>query len=274
MATSLANRQSALLESQILNIIWNMHYRPLTILSVFILSLSLFVACSSNTTGPSEEEQQEEPLQLPTASFSVEGDMFTGGEIQFNNSSKDADSYTWEFGDGTTANESNPTKSYTEYGKVTVTLTAKNEDGEDSISKTITVEPKTMFIKKIEIVDMPFTNENGEGWDTNSAPDVFINLLNDVGGKHTMGSTYTDLGKSDLPAYWEYQSPGLEIGRVDFDTNFIFSIIDEDEFTANEFIESVPTDYFTIRKQWLSETPETAEVKSDEGTIRLTLEWE
>jgi len=250
-----------------------MHYRRLSILSISIVFLSLFVACSSSTTGPSEEKTKEEPPQLPTASFSIDGDLFTGGDVQFNNTSKDADSYTWELGDGTTANESNPTKTYSEYGKITVTLTAENADGEDSISKTITIEPNKMFIKTLEVAEMPFTNNSGQAWDYASGPDVFVNFINDSGEGYKMGDTYSDLKKSDLPIDWEYQGSGLELSRSDFDTNFIFQIGDED-VSEHELIEEVPSDYFTIKDKWLDETPESVSLKTDEGLIKLTLGWE
>ncbi|MAO64114.1 MAG: hypothetical protein CL666_03870 [Balneola sp.] len=250
-----------------------MHYRQLITLSILLLSLSLFASCSSNSTGPSEEEQEEEPLELPTASFSVDGDTFTDGEVQFNNSSTDADSYTWEFGDGTTGNESNPTKTYSEYGEVTVTLTAENADGEDSITKTITIEPKKMFIKTLSVSAMPFTNDSGQAWDATSGPDVFVNFINDSGEGYSMGEAYSDIKKSDLPIGWEYEGAGLELSRIDFDTNFIFQIGDED-VSEHDLIENVPTDFFTITDKWLDETPESVSLTTGESTIELTLGWE
>lgn len=236
----------------------------------FVLILSIAIGCSSTSTGPTNEEPQ---LDLPTASFSVEGDLFTGGEVKLNNTSVDADSYEWQLGDGTTANESNPTKTYSEYGTITITLTAKNSDGEDSISKQVTIKPSKLFIEKMEVVEMPFTNNSGVSWDASSGPDLFVNMANESGETYTVGSPNSDISKSDLPVEWEYDSPGLEIVRSDFSTNFIFILVDED-VSDHDLIQTVPSDYFTIENLWLEDTPATATIENGEGSIKLTLGWE
>lgn len=49
--------------------------------------------------------------------------------IVFNNYSKDADSYLWDFGDGTTSIEANPTHIYQHSGTYRITLTAFADEG-------------------------------------------------------------------------------------------------------------------------------------------------
>ncbi len=61
--------------------------------------------------------------------------------IQFTSTSENASSYQWDFGDGSTSTESNPEHTYTSDGDFMVKLTAFGDDGESSISKTITVSP-------------------------------------------------------------------------------------------------------------------------------------
>lgn len=243
------------------------------IFSIFsVLILYLVIGCSSSTG--STEEEQEEPPQLPTASFNVEGDLFTGGEVSFNNTSSDADSYTWKFGGSTTANESNPTKTFSDYGDITVTLTAENSDGEDTASKTINIEPNKLFIKKLEVDDFPFTNNEGSSWDVSSGPDVYAILSNDSSEGYKLGSSATDVSKSDLPISWSYEEPGLELGRTDFETSFIFGLSDEDQTNDNDPITTIPSDYFTIKNRWLENTPESVTLETSESVITLTLGWE
>ena len=77
----------------------------------------------------------------PTASFSVSSSTVTVDEnVSFNNSSTDAKSYEWSFGDGNTSYSSNPTHSYSSTGSYTVRLTAINKSKEDTYSRTVTVE--------------------------------------------------------------------------------------------------------------------------------------
>lgn len=49
--------------------------------------------------------------------------------IVFSNYSKDADSYLWDFGDGTTSTEANPTHTFIQNGIFKITLTAFAEEG-------------------------------------------------------------------------------------------------------------------------------------------------
>ncbi len=70
--------------------------------------------------------------EFPTTSFSYSN----GSErtIDFTNSTIDASSYSWDFGDGTTSTEESPTHQYDERKEYVVILTSTNDCG--SISKT------------------------------------------------------------------------------------------------------------------------------------------
>jgi PKD repeat protein len=59
--------------------------------------------------------------------------------IWFTNQSTEATSYQWEFGDGTTSTQENPTHAYSTEGIFNVELTAKNDAGSSSASTTISV---------------------------------------------------------------------------------------------------------------------------------------
>ncbi len=59
--------------------------------------------------------------------------------VAFVNQSVGADSYLWNFGDGTTSTDANPVHVYAEDGTYTVTLTATNECGSTTTSQTVTI---------------------------------------------------------------------------------------------------------------------------------------
>ncbi|MEM6967522.1 MAG: peptidylprolyl isomerase [Bacteroidota bacterium] len=61
-------------------------------------------------------------------------------KIAFENNSKKAESYEWDFGDGKTSNEATPTHQYFKPGKYTVTLKAIKEGKIKSSTKEIVIE--------------------------------------------------------------------------------------------------------------------------------------
>ena len=84
--------------------------------------------------------KEENILPEPVAAFTMSEKTVEPGEIiTFTNRSENATSYFWDFGDGETSTDENPTHSYSVYGTFTITLTATGEGGEDLASKTITV---------------------------------------------------------------------------------------------------------------------------------------
>ena len=77
----------------------------------------------------------------PVADFSYSIDDKT---VSFHDLSSDSDgsiaNWTWNFGDGNTSYEQNPTHQYADYGNYTVTLTVKDNAGAtDSISKYVNI---------------------------------------------------------------------------------------------------------------------------------------
>ncbi len=77
---------------------------------------------------------------LPTAGFTyAPSDVVQYEEVQFTNSSSDADSYLWDFGNNQVSTEANPKVVFMTEGAVTVKLTATNGDGSNLTEQTIVV---------------------------------------------------------------------------------------------------------------------------------------
>lgn len=100
------------------------------------LVLVTFISCNDKNDG--------EDL-IPTACFdySPSINITEGTQINFNNCSENADSYNWNFGDGNELSIENPNHIFNQEGEYKVVLTARNNDGVDSIAEMITVLPNT-----------------------------------------------------------------------------------------------------------------------------------
>ncbi len=81
-----------------------------------------------------------EPPVLPVANFN---NNVTSGyaplSVQFTDSSENSTGWTWDFGDGNTSTEQNPTHIYSAVGDYAVNLTVSNENGTNSEFTDITV---------------------------------------------------------------------------------------------------------------------------------------
>lgn len=96
----------------------------------------------------------------PIADFSFIGDNAPApSEIIFTSSSTNADSYFWEFGDGSSSKEQNPRHTYNIEGTYSVKLTASGEGGTNSISKNLVIldpEPTAATINFTVVGDQDF----------------------------------------------------------------------------------------------------------------------
>ncbi len=124
---------------------------------------------------------------MPTPDFSFEIDDKT---VTFTNSSMDATSYSWDFGDESTpVTDENPIHTYASYGDYDVRLTATNDDGEEIKKTTISVVKEWPAIT----IDGTFTD-----WD---AVDVFYSGFGADGGSLTEAKVTTDAAGSKLYIY-------------------------------------------------------------------------
>lgn len=111
-------------------------------------TITLTAETSMGCVGTSETEVHIKPQ--PIADFSVNYDAGCNPLVsQFNNESALADSYDWDFGDGSTDHSTNPTHAFEATNETTVydvTLTAHDDLGcSDVTSKQLTVFPAADF---------------------------------------------------------------------------------------------------------------------------------
>jgi PKD repeat protein len=77
-----------------------------------------------------------------SAGFEFWNDKVALNILFFRNTSKNATSFLWNFGDNATSKEKDPSHNYEKAGKYTVTLTATGSEGKKTYSQTIDVRKR------------------------------------------------------------------------------------------------------------------------------------
>lgn len=95
-----------------------------------------FLVTPSDQTCRNDAGPPPPPPNDPVASFTATANGLT---VSFDNTSTDATSYVWDFGDNTTSNAVDPQHTYAAAGTYTVRLTASGPGGSDTATQNITV---------------------------------------------------------------------------------------------------------------------------------------
>ena len=127
----------------------------------------LFITCCPIGLWAQFYNPQEPSAEPPYASFSSE--VYKLG-VKFDNHTRNASRYEWNFGDGTTSTEKNPEHIYAKTGTYWVTLTASNGIGERTSSQyvyitedfsmygTFTLNAQAEGIRNFQTLDALFTD--------------------------------------------------------------------------------------------------------------------
>ena len=147
---------------------------------------------------------------LPTAGFSYEPAEVTAyQEISFTNTSSDADTYSWDFGDESTSTDMDPTHVYTAAGTYTVKLVATNADGENTYEEDIVVGE---WVNSYMIDEVEFIVDSDMFWyQSPMGGDPYIRLITEVDGQENpdLLKLYPNKGLSELPGTytWDPENP-------------------------------------------------------------------
>jgi PKD repeat protein len=194
---------------------------------IYTISLEVTNPDGSNTATKTDYITVTSNIQPPVASFT--GKPTCGKApltVTFNDiSTVSPTSWFWDFGDGTTATEQNPVHVYTTAGKYTVSLTATNAGGSNTITRTdyITVSglvkpPVANFYGKptsgkaplsVKFTDTSTGSPTTWHWDfgdgTNATDRNPVHSYTSP-GKYTVSLTVTNAGGSNTKTRTEYIS--------------------------------------------------------------------
>lgn len=211
--------------------------------------------------------------QPPSASFSVSSeDPRAGTSVSFTASASDPDgsieSYNWEFGDGSSGSGSSVSHTYQNSGSFAVQLTVVDDEGATSTaSRSLDVQQQftEVTITRIEVREMPFTNEEGEGWDFSSGPDVYVTRFN-VPEDMTVDRTstrYDNIAPGDLPLPY---STSFTIDDLSEEQSI--NLIDSDP-NADDFIGGVSYTFENL----VGEYPNNFTLEFEDIEYNIDLEW-
>ena len=242
-----------------------------TLFLSLIAPLFILSSCQDTT------DETTEPVAPPSPDFTASNTNCQAPcEVTFSALVNEADEYTWTFGDGDTSNRANPSHIYTEEGRYAVSLKVTNESGTEVIVKDITIDSgfREAAIQKITIRDFPITDSNGNGWDANSPPDLYVELEQGsdsliVGNTNVIPNVVDSL---DLPVDWQFSAPQPVIR--DFDESYSFRLIDQNSDTTDQ-----PVVQYTLPEDGPGMAPnpypETVPIRNndDEDIGSIELEW-
>lgn len=109
---------------------------------------------------------------LPTADFGVSIDSATF-TISLNNMSMEAESFLWDFGDGTQDSSQNPVHAFASHGTYDICLIATNACSSDTLCETITLDPLTHVVASSRYMELRLYPNPTPGELTVTYPDNF-----------------------------------------------------------------------------------------------------
>jgi PKD repeat protein len=202
-------------------------------------------------------------------------------KVTFTNLSENADSYSWDFGNGNVSNDQNPTNIYYNDGIYSVTLTAKSGSKTNKITKTITVKlpPKSVSIVSVKVKNFPETDANGENWDGSfqgSFPDVYFSIFDgkdDEVYSFPVDQRFENLRRSDLPVSF---TTSATAGFYTFDNiNQGFSIVlyDYESLSSDQFMGGVLSNTTFLERIASGNLPPTVNLSYGQYDFEVGLKW-
>jgi PKD repeat protein len=172
------------------------------------LSIFLLISCSKNEAKPK-----------PVAGFTPsKTSAMVGEEIQFSNTSTDATSYAWSFGDGTTSTSESPTKTYDAAGTYTVSLSATGAGGTASSTAQIIVTASSLYFMDAsdEILGKMVLDVNKT-----------VSTIKDLAGMSGVGIAYDSVNNKIYTSdYYDADTPNGKIWKMNLDGTSAVAIAD------------------------------------------------
>jgi PKD repeat protein len=147
--------------------------------------------------------------------FAVSATVFDmDQEIRFTNSSENAESFSWDFGDGTKSTEKDPVKTYAAAGNYTVTLKAVGPGGTGNYSTDLTIiDPSQTGSAFKEMYFIEYSNSAIKK--ISLEPGSLAEVVSDITGIRGVGLAYDSVNAKIY--YSDFETANGKIWRMDLD---------------------------------------------------------
>lgn len=203
--------------------------RVMNLLAGFSLIIgTVFVASCVDDTLPGAGSIQD--VTPPNAGFSYSGDPTDQLKVVFTNQSQSATDFSWNFGDGNTSSDENPSNTYEAFGKYTVTLEAVDKLGiaaDTTIEIEVVEGPYQPFILEFGFEDLSLPDGTGDGRDSwrNSDLGGVIQITEDPVRSGTQAAKLTGSATDQRIGY---QLITVE-AETNYDLNFYYTMEDDQD---------------------------------------------
>lgn len=246
-----------------------------TKLRLFIITICVGISINILTSCGKTENQQ-----LPNADFIFSpSNGYSPLNVQFTNTSSNAESFSWDFGNGNFSNEISPSTTYNTDGVYSVTLTARNSSGTNKITKTISVKtpPKSVTIMDVTILNFPETDDLGNNWDNSfsgSYPDVYFKITDATASLYTLNTTdrFENLRKVDLPKTFSAPANGFYT-FTNLASGFGISLYDYESLGSDQFMGGVLRSSSFARLFEDGDLPTSTILSYGSYSFKVSLKW-
>ncbi|MDP1726955.1 MAG: PKD domain-containing protein [Bacteroidota bacterium] len=204
------------------------------------------------------------------ANFSFTGDgAHVPAKIRFTNLSQNANSYDWDFGDGTWDNYADPVHTYYQSGNYQVTLKAMHYIRQTkTISKTVHILPEftSATLTQMQLTSWPFNRLNGSSWDSEpgqSSPDIYLLIEDSAGTQLYKTATVNNLM---LPSTY---TTSFVLNKNMWNKRIIIKMMDEDGANA----EVMASSWIRISDYGPGTYPEQIVINSQYIGLKLNFSW-
>ena len=179
--------------------------------------------------------------------------------------------YGWDFdGDGVQdASGPSPTHAFERGGRFRASLTVTDDGGATGqASRSVAVAQRydRVTVTEVTVVDAPFVDAAGEGWDFTSGPDLYVAAFDGDGQNLSVSGYYEDVRPGDLPL--AYPEGGFTVG--DLGERHAVDVWDYDPANDDDFVGGI---LFTL-DHLVGEYPSTERLDAGAGVVlELSLEW-
>lgn len=174
-----------------------------------------------------ESEFGGEPAAIANFNYS----LGTGGSVTFTNTSSNATTYSWNFGDGTaTSPLTSPTHTYTANGTYSVCLTASNASSSDETCKDVTVENAGVAIEDVllanalQLYPTPASNVLTLAINSNSFQNVSVEIFN-LRGERVVNTLNINLNNGN--------TSNIDVSTL-AEGNYLVRVTSENGFTTRQ----------------------------------------